>query len=199
MKLLIAIFLMAVVAAYAGGPKPAGKWHISNENDPVDHSQKTYLTLEAEGASGGPMLYVRKTGDTIDIYIVFFTTQIGSEGTDVTLRWDSRKPVTQAWGIGMSEKSLFCHSLGDFFDNLMKSHKLTVSLAPAGKKPLTLVFDINGFTEAVKSLGIVELPVSGSNTPTPAPAGPETISFPTPQPENSWTGFGGTGTATAPK
>ena len=204
MKTIIAILLLAACMALADdrkpAAKPAGKWEISTENDPINNTQKILLSLDAHGGGdNAPILYVRKTGDTIEVFIVYpGLPEIKADHADVTTRWDSAKPVTREWGIGLDGRTVFCHFLPEFFDGLMKNRKLTATLQRAGKPPLTSVFDLEGFTEAVKSLGIVELPAEGSRqAPTPPP--PETITFPPPQPAGSWTGFGGTGTAQPPQ
>ncbi len=196
LKTLFAILLLAVCAAHAGDQKPAaksaGKWQISTDKNPVDNSPRICLSLQAEGGGNAPLLYVRKTGDTIEVYIVYSATVAGHYGADVTTRWDSAKPVTHAWGADADGKTVFCHFLPEFFDGLMKCHKLAVSVTPPDGKPIASVFQIDGFTKAVQSLGIIELPVEGSQTPPPAPT-PEILTFPPPQPPGSSTGFDGTG------
>ena len=136
-----------------------GKWHEVINVDPMTDKEIVILSLNADNQihtqytyqSFTPSLYIRCKDKKTEAYINW-GTYLGLDTTQVTIRIDKQRKVTQTWGLSTDNKATFSPSGYSFSKKILKHKKLIASTVPYGDNPVTTIFNIEGFENASKNL-----------------------------------------------
>lgn len=132
-----------------------GEWVTNVTTNPIDDSKTVVLSLISESGQstyGMPTsLSLRCKSNTTEAYI-YWNDYLGSEA-DVTTRIGEGRAQTRKWSISTdNEATFFPGSDITFIKNLMQVNKFVAQVTPYNESPVTLVFNIEGLSKAIKPL-----------------------------------------------
>jgi len=140
-----------------------GKWNVTHSTNPVDDSQTVVVSLTADsGASrwgDRVRFYARCQSNKTEAYI-FWGDYLGDDSSDVysewknvTIRLGDQKAKKQRWGVSTDSKATFAPSwAGMLLQEIAKVDRLVVQTTPYNESPVTAIFDVKGFENALPLL-----------------------------------------------
>ena len=131
-----------------------GSWQVQVETNPIDDSKTYIFYLPAESGEstyGKPVVMILryKSGET-NIF-VNWQSYLGSEA-DVLMRVGKEKAKTDRWSMSTDSKATFLpakYNPVEFIGRLKTVETLVLQVTPYGDSPITAVFNIIGFEEAI--------------------------------------------------
>lgn len=138
-----------------------GAWRVSTERNPVDNAPLLFLSVNAisgqmpNGAT--PSFHARCKSRKPEAYVVWgaFVGDDGNGGNwkDVTLRIGRQRAEHQRWPVSTDKEATFAPShAGRLLRRLDGEERLTVQMKTHRAVPITAVFPLHGFHEALKEL-----------------------------------------------
>ena len=133
------------------------QWDIQTKIDPLsDKSIVSFIntTKSSKGKYGEDIYLVVRCGDSdFPEFFINWASYLGGDAL-VTTRFDKEKAITENWSISTDSKASFYRfrKYGDknILDKFIESNNLTARVTPYGENPITVTFDLSGFTKSVK-------------------------------------------------
>ncbi len=142
-----------------------GSWRTHAAPSPMDDSRSVYLTLDAEEPvkpgtvfARKPTLVIRFHEGATHLYFAYGTllgSDIDTGPHPLALRFDSARPVEDAWMRSTDRKSLGLwrrDAVVAFVDRLVRAERLTVRTDDSRGMPLTAVFPVAGLDRVIAPL-----------------------------------------------
>ena len=132
-----------------------GKWHISEDINPVDDSKTVALILVADSGEGpwGESLYlVMRCQSAQTNLLINWNTFISTESEYVLTRVGKDEAVTKKWRVSTDYQATFHPAPVAFIKEILTSNKLVVQVTPYGENTVTAIFDTTGLENAIKPL-----------------------------------------------
>ena len=131
-----------------------GSWKVQTTTNPIDDSKTIVFVLNAEsgeGSFGTPVrLVIRNLSGATNVY-VNWESYLGSEA-DVLMRVGKEKAKTDRWSMSTDSKATFLpakYNPVEFIGRLKTVETLVLQVTPYGDSPVTAVFNVIGFKEAI--------------------------------------------------
>jgi len=138
-----------------------GAWRVSTERNPVDNAPLLFLSVNAvsgqmpNGAT--PSFHARCKSRKPEAYVVWGSF-VGDDGNganwkDITLRIGQQRAEHQRWPVSTDKEATFAPShAGTLLRRLDGEERLTIQMKTHRAVPITAVFPLQGFHEALKEL-----------------------------------------------
>lgn len=151
----------------SAGPNDMGKWYAESKTDPLTNTVKYYFSLDAANTNkqyspeNRPSLWLRKTGDALELYISF--NEILAADQEITIRFDAEPAINldeSFWALSTTSKSVFISgysegraefNLQQFIGQMLKKIKLNIQVRKSDNKVIDATFDLPGLKAAIES------------------------------------------------
>jgi len=162
--LAVASLLLPLTAVFAGSGKNSGNWTLTVGEDSSTYAtvaslqQESLTTVKDEYAKQdlNPQLQFRCTpGKPVITARIDWQRFISSFSTELGFKVDGRKFTWLKWKVDQSNKVTFSPSAEDsqkLIDLALNGNKLLVEVTPYSGSPVTVEYDLAGFSAALAKL-----------------------------------------------
>lgn len=144
---------MAAALALGASQSAICEWEFSESVDPMTDSKIQVISAMAEGESPRyrpKSLFVRCKNGKLDV-ITLWSAYLG-DNKRMLVRFDKLDPESQVWSPSADKTGLFSQDPSVFVDMLKKHTTLAAQVTPYSKSPVTVVYDLKGFSAQAAKL-----------------------------------------------
>lgn len=140
------------------GYELVGSTLIHAEVDPITDETKAMAVVPSESLSlsEGGILFYRCTDEELEVY-VNVREYLGDDDRDVVYRFDDLEPEEESWSISTDGSAVFADDDREFARRSAGADKLAFRAFDYDGTPHTVVFELDGFKEAVGQLPCISL------------------------------------------
>jgi hypothetical protein len=133
-----------------------GNFEYVQRLDPIDDTDNSLIAVKDDKDSFRPsIIFWRCSGPELEIYFVA-GDYLGTDGSSpATYRFGELEAVTEVWNASTDGEALFVprNNVANFSTLASQNTKLAIRVSDYENTPQTYVFDLTGFTDAVRVLG----------------------------------------------
>lgn len=144
---------MVTALAFGFSQNAFCQWEFSESVDPMTDSKIQVVSAMAEGESPRyrpKSMFVRCKNGKLDV-IMLWSAYLG-DNRRMLVRFDKLDPDSQVWSSSADKTGLFSQDPSAFVDMLKKHTTLAAQVTPYSKSPVTVVYDLKGFSEKAAKL-----------------------------------------------